>query len=151
MPGCSVLTLSFSTPRNAMLTMLVCATRWLSMHLYMLAYMFMHEFCLLMCRPYFSTIKSWTSDPNLHLSPRRHHLLFAFFLICLFAWFLVCLPSSSLAYLVACHVSCHMLLLRLYACLLYTRCALSRHLSFHCLSVGFLSLPLHVHIWSEDT
>ena len=81
--GCFVHTSPFSAPRNVMLTMLVCVTRWLSMHLYMLAYMFMHEFCLLMCRPYFSTMKSWTSDPNLHLSPRRHHLLFAFFLICL--------------------------------------------------------------------
>ena len=51
--------------------------------------------------------------------PRRHHLLFAFLLVCLFACFLVCLPSSSLAYLVTCHISCHMLcLLRLYACLL---------------------------------
>ena len=71
---------------------LVCATRWLSMHLYMLAYMFMHESCLLVCHPQYNTMKSWTSDPNLHLSPRRHHLLFA--------CFLVCLPSSSLAQLV---------------------------------------------------
>ena len=32
-----------ASPCDDMLTMLVCATCWLSMHLYMLAYMFMHE------------------------------------------------------------------------------------------------------------
>ena len=37
----------FSAPSDAMLTMLVFATHWLSMHLYMLAYMSMHESCLL--------------------------------------------------------------------------------------------------------
>ena len=30
--------------------------------------MFMHESFLLVCRPYFNTMKSWTSNPNLHLS-----------------------------------------------------------------------------------
>ena len=39
-----------------MLVMLVCATCWLSMHLYMLVYMFMHESYLLVCRPYFNTM-----------------------------------------------------------------------------------------------
>ena len=122
--------------------------RWLSMHLYMLAYMFMHESCLLVCRPYFNTMKSWTSNPNLHLSPRGHHLLFDFFLVCLFACFLVCLPSSSLAYLIACYVSCHMLcLLRLYACLLYTHCALSTQLflSIACLQVSCLCLCMYTY------
>ena len=131
-----------------MLTMLVCATRWLSMHLYTLAYMFMHESCLLVCRPYFNIMKSWTSDPNLHLSPHGHHLLFAFFLVRLFACFHVCLPSSLLAYLVACHVSYHMLcLLRLYACLLCTHCALSMHLflSIACLLVSCLCLCMYTH------
>ena len=42
---------------NDMLAMLVCATRWLSMHLYTIAYMSMHEFYLLVCRSYFNTMK----------------------------------------------------------------------------------------------
>ena len=58
----------FSTLCDDMLTMLVYATRWLSMHLYTLAYMSMYESCLLVCRPYFNTMKLWTFDPNLHLS-----------------------------------------------------------------------------------
>ena len=131
-----------------MLTMLVCTTYWLFMHLYTLVYMFMHESCLLVCCPYFNTMKLWTSDPNLHLSPHGHHLLFAFFLVCLFTCFPICLPSSSLAYLVACHVSCHMLcLLLLYACLLYAHCALSTHLflSIACLLVFCLYLCIDTH------
>ena len=148
MLGCSVRTLPFSTPCNAMLTMLVCVIRWISMHFYTLAYMFMHDSCLLVCRPNFNTMKSWTSNPNLHLSPHEHHLFFAFFHVCLFACFLVCLPSSSLTYLVACHVSCHMLCLRyLYACLLYTHCALSMHLFLFiaCLLVSCLCLCMYTH------
>ena len=35
----------FFTPCDDMLTMLVCAARWLSMHLYTLAYMSMHDSC----------------------------------------------------------------------------------------------------------
>ena len=58
----------FSTPCDDMLTMLVCATRWLSMHLYTLAYMSMHESCLLVCHLWLNTIKLWTFNPNLHLS-----------------------------------------------------------------------------------
>ena len=41
----------FAAPCDDMLTMLVCVTCWLSMHLYMLAYMSMHESCLLVCHP----------------------------------------------------------------------------------------------------
>ena len=58
----------FSTPCVDMLAMLVCATRWLYMHLHTLAYISMHESCLLVCRPCFNITKLWTSDPNLHLS-----------------------------------------------------------------------------------
>ena len=58
----------FSAPCDDMLAMLVCATRWLYMHLYTLAYMSMHESCLLVCRPCFHTMKLWKFDPNLHLS-----------------------------------------------------------------------------------
>ena len=57
----------FSASCDAMLAMLVCAIRWLSLHLYTLAYMSMHESCLLVCYPYFNTMKSWTFDRNLHL------------------------------------------------------------------------------------
>ena len=59
---------TLSTLCDDMLAMLVCATRWLYMHLYTLAYMSIHESCLLVCRPCFNTIKLWTFDPNLHLS-----------------------------------------------------------------------------------
>ena len=109
MPSCSVRTLPFSTPRDVMLAMLICATRWLSMHLYMLAYMSMHESCLLVCRPYFNTIKLWTSDPNLHLSPVDTTLLFACLLVCLFACLLaillVCLIACLLAsFFYVCHI-----------------------------------------------
>ena len=48
---------SLFAPHDAMLTMFVCATHWLSMHLYTLAYMFPHKSCLLVCRPYFNTMK----------------------------------------------------------------------------------------------
>ena len=51
-----------------MLTMLVCATRWLFMHLYTLAHMSMHDSYLLVSHPCFNIMKLWTSDPNLHLS-----------------------------------------------------------------------------------
>ena len=147
--SCSAYTLSPSTLFDVMLTMFVCATRWLSMHLYTLAHMSMLESCLLVCRPCFNTMKLWTFDPNLHLSLSNTTFcllscLIGFLLVCLlaslfvcllvcllslFACLLVCLPSSLFAYLVACHVSYHMLcLLRLYASLLCTHCALSMHL-----------------------
>ena len=107
-----------------------------------------HAWLLLASVSSINTMKLWTSDPNLHLSPHRHHLLFAFFIVCLFAYFLVCLPSSSLAFLVTCHVSYHMLcLLCLYACLLYTHCTLSTHLflSIACLLVPCLCLCMYTH------
>ena len=87
----------FSTPCNDMLAMLTCATHWLFMHLYTLAYMFMHESCLLVCRPCFNIMKLWTFDPNLHLS-----LVDTTFclLSCLFVFLLVCLLSCFFA----CHV-----------------------------------------------
>ena len=68
MLGHSMRALLFPTSCDDMLTMLICATRWLSLHLYSLAYMSMHESCLLVCRPCFNTMKLWTFDPNLHLS-----------------------------------------------------------------------------------
>lgn len=56
----------FSAPHDVMLTKLVCATRWFSMYLCTLAYMSMHESCLLVCRTRFNTMNLWTFNPNLH-------------------------------------------------------------------------------------
>ena len=145
MPGYSVCTLAFSTLRDAMFTMLVCATCWLSMHLYTLSCMFMHESCLLVCRPYFNTIKSWTSDPNLHLSPHRHHLLFAFFLV----WLLPFLFALYFACL-SCCLSCLLphVILALLVCLstLYPYCIIYTSLfSIACLLVSCLCLCMYTH------
>ena len=111
--SCFVHTSPFSAPCDDMLTMLVCATHWLSMHLYLLAYMFMHESCLLVCHPCFNTMKSWTFNPNLHFS--LTNTTFCLFL-CLLPFLLVC----SLSPLLVCLRPCF-----------YT-------FSFHCLSAGFL-------------
>ena len=89
----------FSTPCDDMLTMLVCATRWLYSHLYMLACMSMLESCLLVCRPCFNTMKSCTIDPNLLLSLVDATFLCVLLLVCLFVCLftslLVCLPCLS--------------------------------------------------------
>ena len=85
----------FFAPCDDVLTMLVCATSRLSLHLYMIAYISMHESCLLVCRPCFNTMKLWTPDLNLHFS-----LLDTPFclLVCPFTHlltFLLCLPCLS--------------------------------------------------------
>ena len=123
----------FSTPCNVMFTMLVCATHWLSLHLCIFAYIFMHESCLLMCPPCFNTMKSWKFDPNLHLFPVDTTFCLLF-----------CLLAFSLAFLFLC-----------LPCLSYLSALCLFHmpytsLSFHCLSASFLFLPLHVHTRSED-
>ena len=87
----------FSALCEAMLTMLVCATCWLSVHLYMLAYMSMHKSCLLVCRPCFNTMTLWTSDPNLHFSLVDT----SFCLLFLLVYLLACLLSFLFF---ACHV-----------------------------------------------
>ena len=120
-----------STPCNDMLAMLASATHWRSMHLYTLPYMFMYESCLLVCRPCFNTM-------NLHFSlvDTTFCLLSCFFvisLVCLYACFLVSLFAMSLMLICFMPPS-------------YALCIFS----FHCLSTGFLSLPLHVYTWSED-
>ena len=91
MPVASFIPFLFSAPCDDMLAMLVCATRWLYMHLYTLAYMSKHESCLLVCHPCFYTMKLWTFDPNLHL-----FLADTIFCSCscLFACFLVMLTMS---------------------------------------------------------
>ena len=152
MPVASCIPFPFSTQHDAMLTIFVCATRWLSMHLYTLSYMFMHESCLLMCRPCFNTIKLWTFNPNLHLSLMDTAFcllfcLFVFFLICLLA----CLPSCFPIYLFilwlvmspaicyACHVY--------HTYLLYATFSWSLHLflSIAYLLVSCLCLCMYIH------
>ena len=149
MPGCFMHTLPFSISCNDMLAMLVCATCWLSMHLYMLAYMFMHESFLPLCRPYFNTMKIWTPDPNLHLSPTGTTIYWPFCLLtfllvcffCLLAFLFVCLSlhvmSPTICY------ACHTYL----ACLLCTLCTLSTHLflSIACLLVSCSCLCTYTH------
>ena len=124
---------SIFVPHDAMLTMFVYATNWLSMHLYTLTYMSMHESCLLVCCPYFNTIKLWISNPNLHFSPMDTTFclpfcLFVFFLICSFACllscFLTCLFILGFPMSPALCYSCHIYL----TCLLCTLCTLSMHL-----------------------
>ena len=95
MPIVSCIPFPFSASCDNMLTMLVCATLWLYMHLYTLAYMFMHESCLLMCCPCFNTMKLWTFDHNLHLSLTETTFcllsyLFAFLLVRLLSCFFAC-------------------------------------------------------------
>ena len=135
MPVASRIPLPFFTPYDDMLTMLVYATFWLSRHLYMLAYVSMHESYLLVCHPCFNMMKLWTSDPNLHLSLTNTTFCL---LSCLFALLLVCL--------LYCFFACH----AYHAYPLYAFSYALCIFSFHCLSAGFLSLPLHVHTWSED-
>ena len=134
MSGCSVCTLPFSAPRADMLAMLVCATRWLSMHLYTLAYVSMHESCLLVCHPCFNTMKLWTSNPNLHSSLTNTNLvcLLSYF-VSFFARILVSMFTVSIMFI--CFFPFY-----------YALCIFS----FHGLSVAFMSLPLHVRTWSED-
>ena len=62
---------SHLSPLYAMLiflSCLLCATRlasFASLHLFTLAYMFMHES---MCHPYSNSMELWTLDRNRHLS-----------------------------------------------------------------------------------
>ena len=98
----------FSASCDDMLTMLVYATHWLSLHIYTLAYIYMHKSCSLVCCPCFNTLKLWTFDPNLHLS-----LVDTTFclLSCLFAFLLVILLICLLACLLACLPCLHAYLL----------------------------------------
>ena len=135
MLGCFVCTLPISAPRDAMLTMLIFATHWLSLHLYTPAYMFMHESCLLVCRPCFNTMKLWTIDLNLHLSLMDTTFcllscLSVFFFVCLLtclpSCFLVCLFISWLVMSPAICYACHVY----HAYLLYASFMCSLHLFF---------------------
>ena len=120
MPSCFMHTLPFLPPCNAML---VCATRWLSMHFYTLAHMSRHESCLLVCHPCFNIMKLWTSDPNLHFSLANTTF---YLLSCLLAFLLICL----LSYFFDCHVY--------HAYLLYASFIRSLHLFLPLLVCWFL-------------
>ena len=96
-----------------------------------LAYMSMHESCLLVCRPCFNTMKLKAFDPNLHLSlvDTTFHLL-----SCLFAFSLICLLS--------CFFACHVY----YAYLLYAfHMFFASFPSITCLLVSYLCLCMYTY------
>ena len=132
--SCYVHTFPLFAPYDDMLTMLVCATCWLYMHLYMPAYMSMHESCLLVCHPCFNTMKLWTFDPSFCSSWTPP-----------FVCFLECLPFHLFARILVSMFAISIM----FICFMPLSCALCIF-SFHCLHAGFLSLPLHVHTRSED-
>ena len=125
----------FSTPCDNMPIMLACATRWLYVHLYTLAYMSMHESCLLVCPPCFNTMKLWISDPNLHFPPvdTIFCLLFR-----LFSFLLVCLLSYLFAFLLICLHPCFYTCHVYHAYLLYASFICSLHLFLPLLVCWFL-------------
>ena len=141
MPGCFMRTLPFSASCNDLFTMLICATHWPFMCLYMLAYMSMRESCLLVCRPCFNTMKIWTSNPSLHLSlvDTTFCLPFAglpsYFLACSFILWLVMSPAIC--------YDCHVY----HAYLLYAPLTCSLHLfpSIACLLVSCSCLCMYTH------
>ena len=122
MLGCPMRTLPFSAPCDAMLSMFVRATHWLSMHLYTVAHMSMHESCLLVCRPCFNTMKLWAFDPNIHLSLTDISF---------------CSLSRLFTLLLVCSFACH----AYHAYLLYASSYALCTSSFHCLSADFLFFP----------
>ena len=141
MQGCSLRALPFFALCN---DMLVCATRWLNVHLYTLAYMSIHESCLLVCHPYFNTMKLWTPDPNLHLSLTDITFCLLSFL---FALLLVCLLYSlfafSLVYSYPCFYACHVY--HIYLLYVSSICSLHLFLSIACLLVSCLCLCMYTH------
>ena len=84
---------------------------------------------LLVCRPCFNTMKLWTFNPNLHLSLTDTTFCF-----------LSCLPSHLFACFLVFLLTMSIILI-CFMPLSYALCIFS----FHCLSAGFLSLPLHVY------
>ena len=110
LPIPSCIPFPFSTSCDDMLTMLICPTCWLYMHLYTLVYMFMHESCLLVCHLCFNTIEPWTFNPNLNLS-------LADTTFCLFSR--LCAPFC----LFVCYLAC--LLSHMFSCILVAMLAIS--------------------------
>ena len=147
MPVASCIPFPFFASCDDMLSMLVYATCWLYMHFYTLAYMSMHESCLLVCRLCFNIMKLWTFD--LHLSPvDTTFCVFVFFLVCLLPFLFFCL-SCGLSCLLPYAIFAMPIMPIMLICFMPLSYALC-FFSFNFLSVGFLSLPLHVHTWSED-
>ena len=96
-------------------------------------YMFMHESCLLVCRPCFNTMKLWTSDLNLYLFlvNTTFYLLSCLFTLCSY----VC--SHPICYACHCYLAysfCALLLLFVHLSLSITR-----------LLVSFLCLCMYTH------
>ena len=121
------------------------------MHLYTLADMSVHESCLLVCHPYFNTMKVWTSDPNLNLSPVD--ITFCLF-ACLLAGFFVlsvflsCQLSCLSTYPVTCHVSCYLPCFPCLSCLPTLRLFPTHFvhfLSIACLLVSYLCLCMYTY------
>ena len=111
MPVALCMPFPFSASCDDMLAMLICATCWLSMHLYTLAYMSMPESCLLVCYPYFNIMKLWTFDHIFSLQT----LPFVCFLACLLAFSHACLHSCFFA----CHVYLTYLFYAFFVCTLH--------------------------------
>ena len=128
----------FSASCDDMLTMLVCATHWLSLHIYTLAYIYMHKSCSLVCCPCFNAVKSWTFDPNLHLS--LANTIFCL-LYCLFALLLVC----SLSYLFACFLFLCLPCLSCLSALCLFHTLFAPFPSIACLLVSCLYLCMYTH------
>ena len=130
----------FSTPCDDMLTMLVCATRWLYSHLYMLACMSMLESCLLVCHPCFNTMKSCTIDPNLHLSLVDATFLCVLLLVCLFVCLftslLVCLPCLSCLPALCSFICTSHLFLPLLVCWFLVFAFACTHMERGCMELG---------------
>ena len=124
----------FSASCNDILTMPVCATHWFSVHLYMLAYISMHEFCLLVCCPCFNTMKLWTFDPNLLLllTDTTFCLLFA----CLLAFQLLCLPCLSCLFALCLFICSLHLFLPLLVCWFLVYTFACTHMERGCMELG---------------
>ena len=128
--------------------MLVHAARQLSVHLYMLTYMFMHKSCLLVCRPYFNTTKIWTLNPNLHLSPLDTTFCWPFCLLTFLpVCFLVHLLSCLFAYLCLPCLPPHVMLAISILLVYFVPFALSTHLflSIACLLGSCSCLCMYTH------
>ena len=118
------------------------------MHLYMLAYMFMHKSCLLVCRPYFNTMKIWTLNPNLHLSPLDTTFCWPFCLLTFLpVCFLVHLLSCLFAYLCLPCLPPHVMLAISILLVYFVPFALSTHLflSIACLLGSCSCLCMYTH------
>ena len=111
---------------------MLCLPCLLCHHFYTLAYMFMHESCLLVCHSYFNTMKLWTFNPNLHFSLVETTFCLPSYFVPLFVCLSICLLSRLFVHL-ACLIPCHLLCL---PCLSY----LSVYAPFICSLYLFLPL-----------